>query len=211
MTKTMTHELKCWPTYFSGIIAGTKTFEVRMDDRPYHEGDTLHLREFIPADETYTGRECRVDVLSVYRNVMGVYNPYCVMGIRLQSEPAGHPCHCEHDPRCDVHRDGSCNCHRLSEKQSWTAGDGPCDCAAREGKLWHAADCSSLKPPQSEPKAGLEDVPFLPISPETLKAYAKQLREHGVVYVKYQDGTATVLQHEDIYLPIGIQNREGSR
>ncbi len=89
-TETMIHELKCWPTYFGGVVAGTKTFEVRLDDRQYREGDTLHLREFIPADESYTGRECRVRVLSVYRNVMGVYNPYCVMSIRLES-PADVP------------------------------------------------------------------------------------------------------------------------
>lgn len=81
----MQHELKCWPNYFAGIISGSKTFEVRLDDRPYREGDVLRLREFIPADESYTGRECCVDVLSVYRGVMGVYNAYCVMGIRRHS------------------------------------------------------------------------------------------------------------------------------
>lgn len=35
----------------------------------------------------------------------------------------------------------------------WIAGDGPCDCSAREGKLFHSATCSSMKPPPLEPGA----------------------------------------------------------
>jgi len=50
----MTHELKCWPVYFEAIREGTKTFEIRKDDRNYRHGDTLILREWNPLTEAYT-------------------------------------------------------------------------------------------------------------------------------------------------------------
>jgi len=42
----------------------------------------------------------------------------------------------------------------------WIAGDGPCDCSAREGKLFHSATCSSMKPPPLEPRAERQGVTF---------------------------------------------------
>jgi hypothetical protein len=65
----MEHELKTWPIYFDRIEDGSKTFEIRRNDRGFQAGDTLRLREYNPAgdheacaDENcqtkrYTGRE----------------------------------------------------------------------------------------------------------------------------------------------------------
>lgn len=57
----MRHELKCWPVYFARLVDGTKTFEVRKDDRGYQAGDELLIREWDPPSATsngrYTGRE----------------------------------------------------------------------------------------------------------------------------------------------------------
>lgn len=50
------HELKCWPEYFAAIWAGRKTFDVRVNDRDFHEGDSVYLREYDPLTETYSGR-----------------------------------------------------------------------------------------------------------------------------------------------------------
>jgi hypothetical protein len=52
------HDLKCWPAYFSAVLDGRKTFELRKNDRGYREGDVLLLREYDP-DHLYTGRELR--------------------------------------------------------------------------------------------------------------------------------------------------------
>jgi hypothetical protein len=49
------HELKCWPTYFQAIASGRNTFEYRVDDRGFAEGDLVVLREWDPETEQYTG------------------------------------------------------------------------------------------------------------------------------------------------------------
>lgn len=50
------HDLKCWPPYYGDVVSGTKSFEVRKDDRKYAVDDVLCLREWDPKTETYTGR-----------------------------------------------------------------------------------------------------------------------------------------------------------
>jgi Domain of unknown function (DUF3850) len=45
------HELKIWPQYFSRVADGTKTFEVRKNDRGFQLGDTICLKEFDPDEE----------------------------------------------------------------------------------------------------------------------------------------------------------------
>lgn len=42
------HLLKCWPESFRAVVAGTKTYEVRKDDRGYMVGDYLRLDEWEP-------------------------------------------------------------------------------------------------------------------------------------------------------------------
>ena len=49
------HHLKVWPEYFSGLRDGTKTAEVRWNDRGFKVGDMLHLYEYIPGHGA-TGR-----------------------------------------------------------------------------------------------------------------------------------------------------------
>lgn len=53
-----THDLKVWPEYFAPLDYGTKTFELRLDDRHFAVGDYLRLREWDQKTELYTGRVC---------------------------------------------------------------------------------------------------------------------------------------------------------
>lgn len=39
------HEVKCDPHMFARLLDGSKTFEVRKDDRGYQTGDELVIRE----------------------------------------------------------------------------------------------------------------------------------------------------------------------
>lgn len=45
----MEHELKIWPQYFCRVKDGSKTFEVRKNDRGFQPGDFVKLREYDPA------------------------------------------------------------------------------------------------------------------------------------------------------------------
>jgi len=42
------HEIKCDPKYFTRLCDGTKTFEIRYNDRDYQVGDRLIIKEFDP-------------------------------------------------------------------------------------------------------------------------------------------------------------------
>ena len=55
------HKLKIWPKYFKAVMDGTKTFEVRYNDRRFKVGDRLDLFEFDPKvgdNGEYTGNHC---------------------------------------------------------------------------------------------------------------------------------------------------------
>lgn len=41
----MIHALKILPEFFKAMAAGTKSFEVRKNDRPYHTGDYVALND----------------------------------------------------------------------------------------------------------------------------------------------------------------------
>ena len=78
----MTHELKIQPQYFEDIISGTKTFEIRKNDRNYQVGDVLTLREFNNGE--YTNRFIRKRVAYIHHGDgnFGIEQGYCVMALR---------------------------------------------------------------------------------------------------------------------------------
>lgn len=42
------HELKIWPQYFCRVEDGSKTFEVRVNDRDFQAGDIVVLKPYDP-------------------------------------------------------------------------------------------------------------------------------------------------------------------
>jgi hypothetical protein len=50
------HDLKCSDAYFWMVEAGLKPFELRFNDRNYHGGDYLFLREYNLEHDRYSGR-----------------------------------------------------------------------------------------------------------------------------------------------------------
>lgn len=76
------HELKTWPDYYYRIFTGQKKFEVRKNDRDFQIGDTLHLKEFDPEKQEYTGRELLVTVSYIlHGGQFGIEAGYCVMSL----------------------------------------------------------------------------------------------------------------------------------
>jgi len=45
------HELKIWPQYYGRVADGSKTFEVRQNDRGFQAGDIVELREWDPQEK----------------------------------------------------------------------------------------------------------------------------------------------------------------
>lgn len=77
-----THELKTWPDLYDNVAIGIKPFEVRKNDRDYKSGDTLILRRFDPATNTYTGEQVEKTVTCIlYGGQFGIAEGYCVMGL----------------------------------------------------------------------------------------------------------------------------------
>ena len=87
------HDLKISPRWFADVHAGSKGFEVRRDDRDFHVGDRLRLREY--ADGEYTGRGMTVSVDYILRHddfPEGIMPGYCILqfgGYFGRPEPLG--------------------------------------------------------------------------------------------------------------------------
>lgn len=82
-TEKRVHELKTWPDFFERLVDGSKTFELREDDRGFHVGDTPVLKEWRPTAKEYTGREVRRVVTYVISGPgFGLLPNYVCMGIR---------------------------------------------------------------------------------------------------------------------------------
>lgn len=83
----MEHELKTESEYYRLVVTGSKTFEIRKNDRNFNVGDTLLLRETVRGG--YTSNECRVKVNYIcnYEQKTG----YVVMAIAKHPLPASVP------------------------------------------------------------------------------------------------------------------------
>jgi hypothetical protein len=55
------HHLKCWPEFFDAVKRGSKTFEVRKNDRGYQRGDQLLLHKYSPTADQIGKHYLRAD------------------------------------------------------------------------------------------------------------------------------------------------------
>lgn len=79
------HYLKTWQEYFEEVIAETKKFEVRKNDRGFKTGDTLILQEYLPEERCFTGRQvsCHVTYF-LHGQAFGIAPGHCVMSIDVE-------------------------------------------------------------------------------------------------------------------------------
>lgn len=75
------HELKILPQYFEEVSSGSKTFELRKDDRGFEVGSVILLWEF--DGKVYTGRLIAVKITYILRNApdYGLMDGYAILGI----------------------------------------------------------------------------------------------------------------------------------
>lgn len=76
----MIHDLKILPEHFIPVIEGKKLAELRVNDRNYHTGDCLHLREF--HNGSYTGECCIAEIVHV-ADVSSYLEGYVLLSIKL--------------------------------------------------------------------------------------------------------------------------------
>lgn len=76
----MVHKLKILPQYFDAVVDGTKTFEIRKNDRDFKIGDILFLHEWNPANKQYTGQTMTKQICYI-TNYAQKYG-YVVLGIQ---------------------------------------------------------------------------------------------------------------------------------
>ena len=62
----MCHELKIDPVYFRDLESGSKTFEIRKDDRPFRVNDVLLLQSFNREVNEYTGSMVLASVTGIF-------------------------------------------------------------------------------------------------------------------------------------------------
>lgn len=78
----MLHALKTLPCYFEDILEGSKTFEVRKNDRPFATGDEIVLQEWNPEQSGYTGNEWYGIISYVMDETEYCKKGYVILGIK---------------------------------------------------------------------------------------------------------------------------------
>jgi hypothetical protein len=86
------HVLKCHPYAFQAMFDGRKRFEFRYDrDRKFLEHDVLHLFEWDPDTDEYSGRELNVFVTYLLRGpYYGIPEGFAVLSVSKALPVSSH-------------------------------------------------------------------------------------------------------------------------
>lgn len=75
------HSIKCNPEYFALLKDGSKTFELRNNDRNYKKGDTLIIHSYCVATG-YTGDAAiRFNITFVLTDFVGLQSGFCILSL----------------------------------------------------------------------------------------------------------------------------------
>lgn len=77
------HYLKTVQPYFSEIEKGSKTFEVRKNDRNFAVGDEVYLQEYDAKLKTYSGKEIRATITYLLNEFELIYLGACVFSFKV--------------------------------------------------------------------------------------------------------------------------------
>lgn len=80
-----THDLKCDTEYFQAVKYGKKPFEVRNNDRDFHVGDYINLREYDRVKQWYTGEVIlKIKITYVLKDYPALVDGFVVLGLELR-------------------------------------------------------------------------------------------------------------------------------
>lgn len=80
-----THVLKIREPYFSDILNGLKTFEIRKNDRNYKVGDRLTLQLYPYSNDITKEKELSVEITYILKDVpeYGLDKDCCILSFQL--------------------------------------------------------------------------------------------------------------------------------
>lgn len=85
----MLHALKTIPDYYQYIKDGSKTFEVRKNDRPFNVDDEIVLQEWDQLTERYTGEEWYGKITFILDSSEYCKKWFVILGIKPRTEATG--------------------------------------------------------------------------------------------------------------------------
>nr|WP_315022932.1 DUF3850 domain-containing protein [uncultured Aminipila sp.] len=76
------HELKIYKKYFDVIVEGDKSFEIRKNDRDFHVGDIVILKEW--DNIVYSGREIHATIKYILKDdFVGLTDGYVAFSLGI--------------------------------------------------------------------------------------------------------------------------------
>lgn len=76
------HELKIYPKYFEDVLSGKKNVELRKNDRNFHVGDNVLLKEW--DNIKYSGRSIYAEITYMLDDsFIGLEKGYVILGIKV--------------------------------------------------------------------------------------------------------------------------------
>ena len=79
--KTTTHTLKVLPQYFKSLKNGTKSFELRWNDRNFQVGDILILEEYDMILQKYTGNRIIKTITYLLNDFPGLTSGWVILSL----------------------------------------------------------------------------------------------------------------------------------
>lgn len=92
------HRVKSWSMFFTDILSGERTSDIRRNDRRYRVGDYMLLQEYDPVTGSYTGRTQAVQITYLQGNKSNpcaisrdaLHNDYVVLSIKIPTTVPGY-------------------------------------------------------------------------------------------------------------------------
>ena len=75
------HKLKLVQPFFDDVWIGSKTFEIRKNDRDYKVGDILTLCEYNEVNQKETDRYIVAEITYILKEYFSISNGFVVMSI----------------------------------------------------------------------------------------------------------------------------------